>query len=606
MPLRHQEAFMNRSKLFGFLLIAAMATVFVILPLVARVYTDWLWFAEVQLQPVFLRSMTAMATLGAVVFGFAFVALFLNFRLAQGALKERAITAFGPQGLHLVALDLRRLRPLFDLAAAILAALIAMYAAKRWEVWLLASNAVPFGTTDPILGRDVGFYLFQLPFLQFLHTIAFMTVALCALGVGIAHVLGQTVSLDAQRGLLISDAARRHLSALAAVVFALLAFKAWLGIPELLTSPSGTVFGASYIDVHAHLPAQWVLTIAAVAGVGLATYQLTQRRFWPILTAAGLYFGVTLAGGLYGTILQRFVVTPNEQVRETPYIAHSIAATRAGFALDKVVERELSGEASLTAADIERNAATLDNVPLWDEKPLLDTFGQIQEIRTYYDFVSVHNDRYLIDGKYRQIMLSAREMNTTSLPSRSWINEQLTFTHGYGITLGPVNEVTPEGLPVLFVKDLPLQSSVDLKVTQPAIYFGELSNDHVFVKTATAEFDYPRGDANVFGTYAGTGGIAVDTLFRRLLFAIRLDRHPVLAQPHGRESGADVPPHCRTGQAHRAVSHLRQCALSFHLAGPVDLGSGCVHDQHALSLFQAGPGRHQLHTQLREGHGGCL
>ena len=158
-----------------------------------------------------------------------------------------------------------------------------------------------------------------------------------------------------------------------------------------------------------------------------------------------------------------------------------------------VVERQLSGEATLTPADIERNAATFDNVPLWNDQPLLDTFGQIQEIRTYYDFVSVDNDRYVIDGEYRQIMLSAREMNSAALPSGTWINERLTFTHGYGLTLGPVNEVTHVGLPVLFIKDLPLTSTVDLKVTQPAIYFGELSNDHVFVKTRTQEFDYPRG-----------------------------------------------------------------------------------------------------------------
>ena len=196
------------------------------------------------------------------------------------------------------------------------------------------------------------------------------------------------------------------------------------------------------------------------------------------------------------------------------------------------MERQLSGDAALSAADIERNAATLDNVPLWDERPLLDTFGQIQEIRTYYDFVSVHNDRYRIDGQYRQIMLSARELNSASLPSASWINERLTFTHGYGVTLGPVNEVTPEGLPVLFVKDLPLKSSVDLTVTQPGIYFGELSNDHVFVKTATAEFDYPRGEANVFGSYAGTGGVVIDSFLRRLLFAIRFGSPDTLLSPN--------------------------------------------------------------------------
>ncbi len=175
----------------------------------------------------------------------------------------------------------------------------------------------------------------------------------------------------------------------------------------------------------------------------------------------------------------------------------------------------------MTRADLERNASTIENVPLWNDQQLLDTFGQIQEIRTYYDFASVDNDRYIIDGKYRQIMLSARELNSRSLPSRTWINEQLTFTHGYGLTLGPVNEVTPEGLPVLFIRDLPLTSSVDLKVTQPAIYFGELPETDVFVKTKTEEFDYPRGEDNVFATYQGQGGVPLGGLFRRLMFAIR-------------------------------------------------------------------------------------
>ncbi|HET7220021.1 MAG TPA: UPF0182 family protein, partial [Vicinamibacterales bacterium] len=191
------------------------------------------------------------------------------------------------------------------------------------------------------------------------------------------------------------------------------------------------------------------------------------------------------------------------------------------YALDNVEERPLSGEARLTRQDLERNATTIENVPLWNDQPLLDAFGQLQEIRTYYDFISVDNDRYTIDGKYRQIMLSARELNPRSLPSRTWINEQLTFTHGYGLTLGPVNEVTPEGLPVLFIRDLPPTSTVDLTVTQPAIYFGELSEDHVFVRTKTQEFDYPRGEDNVFATYQGTGGVPLGGLFRRLLFAIR-------------------------------------------------------------------------------------
>jgi uncharacterized protein len=523
---------MPKSKYLRIIAIAVFAGVFFIFPALVRFFTDWLWFRELDLLQVFMRVLSARAALGAIVFLTVFAVLFANLRLVQSALKERAFTVFGPQGPRTISVDMRRLRPIFSLGTVIAAALIAIYASAKWQVWLMASHAVPFGTSDPILGWDVAFYVFQLPFLQFLQTLAFMTILLSIAVVASVHYAGGSLMLDPNRGLLLSVAARRHLSVLIAAMLLLLAFKAWLGIPELLTTASGTVHGASYVDVHARMPTQWVLIAMAIVGAGLALYQTTQPRFWPLLGAAALYFGVGLLGGAYAMILQRLVVAPNEQVRETPYIAHSIRATRAGFALDKVVERELSGEAPLTLADIERNRATLDNVPLWNERPLLDTFGQIQEIRTYYDFVSVHNDRYRIDGQYRQIMLSAREMNSASLPSASWINERLTFTHGYGITLGPVNEVTPEGLPVLFVKDLPLKSTVDLKVTQPAIYFGELSNDHVFVKTATAEFDYPRGNANVFGTYAGKGGIAVDTFLRRLLFAIRFASPDTLFSPN--------------------------------------------------------------------------
>ena len=219
--------------------------------------------------------------------------------------------------------------------------------------------------------------------------------------------------------------------------------------------------------------------------------------------------------------MQRFVIAPNEQARETPYIEHNIKATRKAFALDNVEERELSGDALLTRADIDANDATLGNVRLWDHQPLLQTFAQIQEIRTYYDFVSVHNDRYMIDGQYRQIMLSARELNSDSLPNRNWINERLTFTHGYGVTLGPVNQVTPEGLPVLFIKDIPPQSSVDLQIDEPSIYYGQLSNDHVFVKTKAREFHYPKGDDNVYTSYEGTGGVPISSFVRRLLFSVR-------------------------------------------------------------------------------------
>ncbi len=235
-----------------------------------------------------------------------------------------------------------------------------------------------------------------------------------------------------------------------------------------------------------------------------------------------------ITGQLYSGAIQRFVVTPNEQVRESPFIQYNIDATRRAFALDKIQQRPLSGDAELTAADIEQNRDTLDNVRLWDHQPLLETFGQIQEIRTYYDFTAVDNDRYMIDGKLRQVMLSARELNPAALPNRTWVNERLTFTHGHGLTLGPVNQVTSEGLPVLFIRDLPPVSTVDLPVTEPSLYFGELSNEYAIVRTRAREFHYPKGDDNVFTTYEGRGGIALDSLWKKLMFAVRFRDYQLL------------------------------------------------------------------------------
>jgi uncharacterized membrane protein (UPF0182 family) len=260
----------------------------------------------------------------------------------------------------------------------------------------------------------------------------------------------------------------------------------------------------------------------------LAIMHAFGARNWPIPAAIGLYILVSIGGESYSSLLQRFSVTPNEQVRETPFIEHNIAATRRAFGLDTVEARAVSGDALLTRDDIARNAATLENVRLWDHAPLLETFGQIQEIRTYYDFASVDNDRYHINGQLRQVMLSARELNSASLPARTWVNERLTFTHGYGLTLGPVNQVTSEGLPVLFVRNLPPETIPDLKIDEPSLYFGELSNDYVIVRTSTPEFHYPRGDKNETTRYVGKGGVPLGSLWRKLLFALRFRAYQIL------------------------------------------------------------------------------
>jgi uncharacterized membrane protein (UPF0182 family) len=236
-----------------------------------------------------------------------------------------------------------------------------------------------------------------------------------------------------------------------------------------------------------------------------------------------------VGGEGYSAMVQRFVVAPNEQARETPFIQHNINATRRAFAIDRVEERRVSGDAQLSRDDVARNSATLSNVRLWDHQPLLDTFGQIQLFRTYYDFIKVDNDRYRVNGALRQVMLSARELNLAALPNRTWISEHLTYTHGYGLTLGPVNQVTNEGLPVLFVRNLPPESNVpELRVDEPSIYFGELSNDYVIVRTKHPEFHYPRGDDNVETRYEGKGGIQIGSFWKKLLFAAYLGDYQIL------------------------------------------------------------------------------
>jgi uncharacterized membrane protein (UPF0182 family) len=536
-----------------FPIVVTAAVLLLGLPAFAEFYTEWLWFREVGYEQVFIRSLTARSTITIAAGLFVFAILAGNLALALRALRPWQFTVVTTEGPRPITMDPTRFRPLVMLAAGLLALFLGLYAGSRWDTWLAYLYATPFGTRDPVLGYDVGFYVFTLPLLELLRTLLFLTIAIAAAGSLAAYVLGGELGLDPIRGILASRAAVRHLSMLAAALLLVLAFGAWLQIPQILTSGSGAVFGASYTDVHARIPVLRILTFAAVAGAALAVWQARTARFWPIAAAGGLYLAISLAGVAYAAIIQRFVVGPNEQVRETPYITHNIHATRAAFALDRVEERELSGEAHLTRADIDRNAATLDNVPLWNDRPLLDTFGQLQEIRTYYDFVAVDNDRYTIDGRYRQIMLSAREMNSQSLPSRTWINEHLTFTHGYGLTLGPVNEVTPEGLPVLFIRDLPPVSAGDLKVTQPAIYYGELSNDHVFVKTRTQEFDYPRGDDNVFTTYSGTGGVALSNIFTRLMFALRFRSTDTFFSPNlTRESRVMI--HRRIGERVRRIA----------------------------------------------------
>jgi len=497
----------------------------VMIPESVRLYTDWLWFGETGYQPVFSRTLVTRLMLGLATFVLAFGLLFGNAQIALQAFTRPLVIKFEPGPL---VIERRQLGPVVTLACGLASLSMALAASGQWLAWLYFLHGASFQQVDPTLGKDIGYYIFRLPFLEFARGLLLLLVAFALAGSLGLHWASGGIGMDERSGIGVSRAARRHLSFLAASLFVLLAFSAYLDIPRLLLMPSGIIHGISYVDVAARLPSLQLQIAAALVGAALAIRNAYSSRLWPIGAAIGVYIGVLALGSAYAAVIQKFVVTPNEQVKEAPFIASNVSSTRKAFGLDAVEERELSGDALLTREDIASNAETIRNVRLWDHKPLLDTFGQIQEIRTYYDFVSVDNDRYVIDGEYRQIMLSARELNSDSLPNRSWPNERLTFTHGYGLALGPVNQVTQEGLPVLFIKNLPPESTIDLKVTEPSIYFGELSNDHVFVKTTTREFHYPKGEDNVYQEYAGEGGVSVDGFLRKLLFSIRFRSHNLL------------------------------------------------------------------------------
>ena len=503
------------------ILLLLVLLLFMVVPSAMELLTEWFWFNEVDYAGLFVRTLTTKASVGGMVFLVAFVALAFNFRLALRRVAKPYMLFPGGGDIQPVVLNQRQFLLLGTGIAALVALVLGIFASNEWLTWLQYRHAVPFGQPDALFGRDISFYVFTLPFLDLARNLVLAVVVLSLIGSTAAYVVSGTLALDPGRGLIVGTEARRHLGLIVAGLFLLLAWGAYLDVPRLLTTPGSIIHGASYVDVVVRV---WVfrglLGVALLGAVLSAVTAFTPRNAL-IIAAVGLYALVAVGGNLVAFGLQRLVVTPDEQQREAPYIVHNIAATRQAFGLELLDARELSGDAMLTLADIENNRDTINNVRLWDHEPLLDTFGQLQELRTYYDFVSVDNDRYFIDGEYRQIMLSSRELNSNSLPNPSWVNERLLYTHGFGIAMGPVNQVTREGLPVLFIKDLPPSSSVDFSVDQPSIYFGELSNEYVIVNTDTDEFHYPEGDDNISTRYDGTGGVAMSSLLRRLLFAVR-------------------------------------------------------------------------------------
>ena len=510
----------RRRRSIGLVIGLGLALLLFIFPTLVRLLAEWPWFSSLGYERVFATRIIASTLLGIVTGGFAFALLYLNLRFAQRGVVPKPVVM--QMNAQTPAVDVTRLVRRLALPAALgLGLLFGIAASGGWLPLLAFLRQTPFGMNDPLFGRDLAYYVFTVPVVSGVLGVLMTLGVLSLLACGALYFMRGDVIVY-NKTVTIEPSARVHLALLLASVFVLTALRVYfVRLPEVLYSTKGPLIGASFADLHGTVFGLKIAGLAALAGAVLVILGARSKRLARnALLAGGIYIGVSFLGVVaYPAVLQKLVVAPNELSKETPQLRYHIDATRRAWGLDSVQVRDLSGEARLTERDIRNNRATIDNVRLWDRDPLLQTFAQLQEIRTYYDFVSVDDDRYVVDGRYRQVMLSPRELNSASLPTRTFINERITFTHGMGLTLGPVNEVTEEGLPVLFIKDLPPASTVSLAVKRPEIYFGELTDSWVFANTRQAEFDYPSGDENIFTSYKGTGGVRVGGLLRRLVLA---------------------------------------------------------------------------------------
>jgi len=511
-----------------------------ILSFLAGLYGDWLWFSSVGFSNVFKILLFNRVGIYLLVFLLTLLLFYFNLRLTRRYLREYERPDETDEGREIIYLNQEKspfqgflqgkmVRWVF-LGISILAALmISSTAADNWIVVQQFINRVPMGTVDPIFSKDISFYFFNLTFYRFVYGTLMAALVLTAVVVGFVYML------NASTELIFGDwrqftFAKSHVAILLAAIFALKAVGYKLSTYEILFSPSGLVYGATYTDVHAKLLAYKILLIVSIIVAVVILANIFIKKLNWVLFGIGAWIVVAIVmSGIYPIALQKLVVQPNEFNREKPYIQAAIKYTRQAYGLDKVQNRSFTVDYDL---DIKspNNQDTITNIRLWDWQPLTDTYKSLQELRPYYVFNDMDIDRYMIDGKYRQVMISARELDQNNLnaEAKTWINQKLMYTHGYGTVVTPVNEVAQEGFPNFFIKDIPPRFSTSLEVTRPEIYFGERTDSYVIVNTKQKEYDYPAGDTNVYSNYQGKDGIKINSFARRLLLSWVLKDYKII------------------------------------------------------------------------------
>jgi uncharacterized membrane protein (UPF0182 family) len=526
----------RKRKVWLYLTIAIIVIILLFGSQLLKIYIDSLWYSSAGYSDVYWYKFR----LGGLLFAVFFVLTFLIFRLPFIFLSRLFPELSERPKIHVVSVedfkDVNFLPYLYRPGVWVLsigaALLSAISMSQAWPDFALYLNSQPSGSTDPIFNNDVSFYLFKLPVFEMLSG-WLLTIALL-LFVIIAAASGYIWYLERVRSDVTMATRRRATAAISAagVLLSLaLAASTYVNRFDLLQTRNRFFTGISYTDDHVRLMAMNILiVIFLISALALAVNAFALRRLKLIFWLAAAVGAVWLVGlAIIPQAIYTFSVKPNELAKESPYVEHNIHMTRQGFALDHFEVRPLVPAPTLTTEQIRANRETLDNVRLWDRRALQATLGQIQEIRTYYDFNLPDVDRYVIDGRLRQVMLTAREMNTEQLPERNWINQHLVYTHGFGVAMNTVNEFTPEGMPHLILKNMPVESAApEIQVTRPEIYFGEETNTHVYVRTKPQrgdqpEFNYPAPDnTESYTTYEGRAGIEVGGMLRKTALSLYL------------------------------------------------------------------------------------
>ncbi|MDD5456829.1 MAG: UPF0182 family protein [Candidatus Margulisbacteria bacterium] len=499
-----------------------------------NIYPDYLWFVDLGYQNVFFTIWSARLIPALIFTIVAFIIVYFNLFIT---LKNRKKIAAEPEVVYdngslfnINSLPFEKTAEILDsfkwlkiVIAAFIAIIFGGFWLISWDKVLFFLNSQLLGKTDPVFHKDIGFYFFTYPFLKLLQSwlMSLSVVVLIITLLGYIH--RKSLSIKGLK-IEISPHIKLHVSVLLGIIFMLIAWLYKLNMYQLLYTSSGLVYGPGYTVIHADLLGYNALFIMSLIIVGLIFINIFRKGIMlPLEGFAVMAVIYILLKGVYPVVLQQLIVKPNEIEKERPYINYYIKYTQDSYGLSSIQEKILTINPNLTVEDMKRNQDTVTNIRLWDHRPLLKTLEQLQEIRLYYNFYDVDVDRYWVNGKYQQVMLSARELDADQLPAqaRNWINQKLTYTHGKGVVMLPVNKMTSEGLPDFYINDVPPKINVDIQLENSSIYFGESTNKYIITNTKAKEFDYPQGDSNQYTEYSGPKGIVLNNFLRKLLFAIK-------------------------------------------------------------------------------------